>query len=696
MKKIIFIFYLLSFSWGLDAQVSFSDASSWLLDDDFNTFQALGVADLNGDGLDDILRFGLDSLGTKVMYIEYQEMNGSFSSYSCSTCIPILDDVWGVCVGDVDNNGINDILFGGYYYGLRLMKANLDEPSFTQSSYFPNVFLQGVNFVDINNDGFLDLFACHDEGFNATFQNDGNGAFVQNFGLFFTNPSAGNYGSVWSDYDNDGDVDLHLSKCKIGNNDPTSAERLNRMYQNNNASATDVSLAAGVLDGEQSWSADFGDVDNDGDMDLFVLNHTGSNRLYEQAGSPAFQSSNEEKRPLRSKLKQKRLGASTGVFIDMIQGSGLEASGVGDWQSIFADFNNDGFLDLLVTGVHTALYLNDGDKTFTEVPNFGTNFPFQNFALGDLNHDGFIDILGSYSSFNAASTLNDKLLINNGNGNNFIGFTLEGTSSNRSGVGAKLALYGAWGVQVREVRSGVSYGIQNSLNQHFGLGAATSVDSLVVVWPSGIVQSITANLAINTYLEIVENEMLPLDLLSFEAKKEGKSAVAITWSAIHDGDNAYFTVEHSPNGIDFEVLGTIDDGGGEQEIASYVFYDNQPNLGVNYYRLAIIDLSGETAYSETQVVRFDEEIAINLFPNPIFQGEDLQMSLSSLRNDTFYTASYEVLDAKGSRILLGAQDISISNNLLIINTKSLLPGLYVGRFFLEDNTFYTSKFLVIE
>ncbi|HAD11627.1 MAG TPA: hypothetical protein DCF33_04225, partial [Saprospirales bacterium] len=173
------------------------------------------------------------------------------------------------------------------------------------------------------------------------------------------------------------------------------------------------------------------------------------------------------------------ISASSGGFIDDILGLPI--------QGVFKDFDNDGFVDILVSGSYQYLFHNNGDKTFTEIPNPFDQHQMESYAIGDLNADGFLDVYGGYAElFNDPSNIPDALWINNGNSNHFYGLNLRGQQSNRSAVGAKVRLYSALGIQIREVRSGESYGISNSLQIHFGLGQETQVDSVVINWPSGI------------------------------------------------------------------------------------------------------------------------------------------------------------------------------------------------------------------
>lgn len=469
------------------AQIDFSDGSSSLNNSDLKSGVAMAVTDMNGDGLDDIIR--LDNASN--LEIEYQQSDGSFTR----TDLGSVNGPWAVTIADVDENGMNDILVGGFQDGLKLLKADNSGTSFTQNVLDgPGIFLQNANFADINNDGNIDFFGCHDDGISSPYENDGNGTLLYNLDLIDTSSTvasdnSGNYGSIWIDYDNDGDQDLYISKCRQGITDPMDGRRLNLLFQNDgNNNFTDVAEAAGLRPMTQTWSTNFGDIDNDGDLDAVMVNHFVNHQIFENNGDGTFSD----------------ITADTEIETE------LSEVGVGI-QVMMEDFDNDGFIDIFLTtsdGIH-RMFLNEGDKTFSTVASpFVTNGPrVQSAATGDLNNDGFIDLIAGYAEgFNGPSaTFKDQLFINDGNANNWSKIILEGVESNRNGIGARVEIYGAWGMQIREVRSGESYGTQNSLTTHFGIGDETTIDQIIVRWPSGIVDLIEAPNS-NTTLNILEGE----------------------------------------------------------------------------------------------------------------------------------------------------------------------------------------------
>lgn len=515
------------------AALAFADRSELLSNPTLASGVALGVVDMNQDGRDDIIHFdrALD------LSIDYQGADGSFLSNSLGR---VSDSAqWGLAIGDTDNNGFPDLISGGFFDGLHYLRANSDGSAYSsQTLSNPTIYLQAVNFVDIDNDGWLDLFPCHDLGNNPPFRNDGAGSLSHDPSLINTrtatpSDNSGNYGSVWTDYDSDGDLDLYISKCKSGVTDPTDPRRINQLFQNDGAgNFSEVAATAGLNDGRQSWTTDFADIDNDGDLDCFIGNHLAPSRLMINDGN--------------------------GVFAEETTARGLTV-GWNVIQAIFRDFDNDGWIDLLLTGSEHALWLNDRDGTFTKTENVLTDNFIESAAVGDLNRDGFVDIYAGYARlFNAPRPERpDRLLLNEANDNNFVSITLLGRDSNRLASGAQLELHGPWGTQVREVRSGEGYAVTHSFTQIFGMGPIAQADKLVVRWPSGRVDT-ALDIAANQFLTLTEGDTTPPTLVALEDRTSltGAAVSLPVLATDPDGNPLTFSASNLPPGL------TIDSASG--------------------------------------------------------------------------------------------------------------------------------------
>ncbi|MFN2430694.1 MAG: CRTAC1 family protein, partial [Cryomorphaceae bacterium] len=425
------------------------------------------VADMNGDGLDDVVT--LVTTSGRDISIDYQQADGSFNQVIYDVNATITPN-WSIAAGDLNSDGYLDLMFGG---GSRVAfyLSNSTGTAYTEQYINDYIFSQRTNIVDIDGDGDLDAFACHDVDLSHPYRNDGTGFMTEDQSLIETIPLAGNYASVWTDFDNDGDTDLYIAKCRQGSS-TGAVTRENALYVNdgNNNYSGNVIADYGLFDNEQSWVTIFEDFDNDGDMDTYTVNHTAQCFLRENDG--------------------------TGFYTDVSAGSGLDVSDLGSWALIGADFDNDGWVDMLMessSGIDKEFYHNNGtgDMTFTGYP-----LPFNKGALGDLNNDGYIDVFTGQT-----------LWMNDGGSNNYLKVALTGTNSNINGIGARVECYSDMGMQIRECRAGENFKPMSSLDLFFGLGADTEVDSIIVRWPSGQVD-VVENPAINTRVSVLEG-LLP-------------------------------------------------------------------------------------------------------------------------------------------------------------------------------------------
>ncbi len=420
---------------------------------------AMAVTDMDADGMDDIVV--LDS--AKNLHVFYQNVaNQPFTGLDLG---PVgKDRQWSICTGDINNDAINDILVCGFSEA-KVFRSTAKKDYLPESLDGVDFLCQGSNMSDIDNDGLLDLLVLNDDGPNLLWQNIKTGFLSVNWIDFHTpldSDNSGNYAAIWVDINNDYLQDLYVVKCREGVDDPTDPRRINMLFFQSRGDSTSFRLAdesTGLNLGGQSWSIDFGDYDNDGDEDCFVTHHDVPSQLLQNDGH--------------------------GVFLDVTEESGIRVDGV-PLQGFFCDFDNDGYLDLFVAGSIHSYFHNNRDGTFQIVGNEIGEREITSAACGDLNTDGYIDLLASYSRLvNEPSSIPDQVFLSRGGSNHFVNVALRGSDSNFSGIGARVVVHSQLGTQTREVRSGVSYGINNSLQQHFGLGSDLVVDSLIIYWPSG-------------------------------------------------------------------------------------------------------------------------------------------------------------------------------------------------------------------
>ena len=387
-------------------------------------FYDIALVDLNGDFLDDVV-----SVGSTTINVSYQLPGGGFNNVDITTTPANFLPTWSLAAGDFDANGYNDLLYAAGN-GVTFMRANSNGTGYTEISGPEDIFSQRSNFVDINNDGHLDAFVCHDVEANVYYINDGSGnltyyqgrspGVVPN-GLGLT-PGGGNYGTVWIDFDNDRDMDMFIAKCRGGSTTISTNELWrndgngvfvnvadSNGWYNTNYPDDGHNNSSNLGDNVQTWSSAWADFDNDGDMDVFV---------------GASNSSNGNSKLMRNN--------GDGTFTDVTAGSGvLDADFT--IENAPADFDNDGFVDIMSGG---DVLFNNGDLTFTNFPN---NMP-PTGAIGDVNNDGFLDVFRS-----------GTLYVNNTNGNNWVKLNTIGTDSNINGIGARVELHTPSGTQIRDV-----------------------------------------------------------------------------------------------------------------------------------------------------------------------------------------------------------------------------------------------------
>ncbi|MGD0460205.1 MAG: CRTAC1 family protein [Terriglobia bacterium] len=479
----------------------------------------VAVFDYNNDGyLDVFFTNGADIRTLKKTSAKYSDRlfendgKGNFKDVTEKAGLAGVGFDNAVAIGDYDNDGYEDIFVGGVH-GNRLYhnngdgtftdvtaKAGLNKPD---SQYGP-LWCVGAAWVDVNNDGLLDLFVvnylawdintertceaapgqfdyCHPKFYKPTpnqlFLNNGDGTFrdVSAESGIRAHPGKG-MGVGIADYDLDGLMDIFVTNDKMYNS---------FFHNKGGGKFEEIAFQAGLAlaaNGEfiSGMGVDFRDIDNDGYPDI------------------AFAALDKETFPLFRNL-------GTGSFEDITERSGLAwlSLPMAGYSPTIADFDNDGWKDMFVTRGHVqslgyasrvqvaqpnTVFRNQGGARFqalTAEAGLTAQPPSRHrgSAIGDLNGDGRLDVVVSAINAPAEIWINDSP-----GGNHWLEFKLEGTKSNRDGIGARIKVVAGGTTQYNHVSFAAGYASSSAGPTHFGLGANKSADRVEIRWPSGITQ----------------------------------------------------------------------------------------------------------------------------------------------------------------------------------------------------------------
>lgn len=448
-------------------------------------------ADVNNDGFDDILILDLNASLPNVLYMNNGD--GTFTANAESGMADHLAQSIAASWGDFNNDGFLDVYICN--------TANEGSPS--QNFLFQNdgdgsftrittgviatdaSWSLGAAWADYDRDGHIDLYVANFDGNNNLYRNLGDGTFEKITEGEIVTDLATSYGAYWADYDNDGWPDLFVANA-FGTTLPPDN---NALYKNNgDGTFTKITEGHIVNNDGISHGASWGDFNNDGFLDLFVSNHDWSDN--------------------KSNFLYKNNGDGTFTYMSGINVTTDQNTSFG---SAWLDADNDGHLDLVVANNKSSnrsnfFYLNNGDASFSSITTDPVSTDLlRSFgvSISDYNNDGYADVfVVTYST-----SQENGFYENAGGTNNWIALKLEGTQSNRSAIGARINLWIDGAQQIREVASASGEYSSSSFTQNFGVGASEMIDSIVVKWPSGIVNTWT-EVAVNQHLTLVEESAL--------------------------------------------------------------------------------------------------------------------------------------------------------------------------------------------
>lgn len=455
MKKIVFSGFLslvISVLTG-QANISFADKTNFAGLGGSLLNNGLSLSDYDNDGREDLYVCALNGGPNRL----YRNMgNFIFQEVSATAGVRYTGTSKVSSWADIDNDGDAD-LYVGNRDEADLLYINQGNGTFIEEAANRGIQnpapASSVLFSDINRDGWLDLYIGNVNSPNKLYLNNGSGYFSDHTQASGATDLAVAMGSVFFDYDLDGDDDLYLTH---------DAQVPYILYENmGDATFQNISSAANTNYAGFGMGVDVGDYNLDGYMDMYITNLY-DNVLYKNNGDGTFEN----------------VGPALGV----------NDPGMG-WGNVFADFDNDRLPDIYVVNdtyfspYNNVLYHNTGSGFEIVSEGDPCESPYGGYATvaSDLNDDGLVDLLVAN---NGAPGV--QLFQNNSSGTgHYISFYLEGVESNRDAVGAKIEIHTSAGVQYDQVIGNSGWATDNGRWIHFGLADQTSIDKVVIKWPSG-------------------------------------------------------------------------------------------------------------------------------------------------------------------------------------------------------------------
>ena len=460
------------------------------------------------------------SLKDQVKYFE-NDGHGNYNDKTIEAGISGITGGLNMLHGDYNNDGFEDvIILRGAWLGMgnhpnSLLKNNGDGTFIDvtkEVGFYSKHPTQTASFVDYNNDGWLDIFVGN-ESFGQfrnpceLFENQGDGTFKEVASAIGLSVISGIKGSTWGDIDNDGDMDVYLSNV-LGDNFLFKNEGATGQYM-----FTNVTTRAGVAEPAQSFPCWMFDYNNDGWLDIFVSGFSMDryNYIVEDVIAEYLN------QPFKCDAPRLYRNKGDGTFEDVTKKSKLFKP-MFTMGCNYGDLDNDGYLDFyLGTGepdmqaiVPNRMFRNNKGKNFQDVTTAGRFGHLQKghgIAFNDLDFDGDQDIYAVMGGAYEGDVFQNVLFENPGFGNNWIKIYIKGTTCNASAIGTRVKIETENPQQTiyTTVVSGGSFG-SASYRREIGLGKSNKIHRVEVDWPCNGEKQIFENVAVNQQIQIVQGQ----------------------------------------------------------------------------------------------------------------------------------------------------------------------------------------------
>lgn len=602
---------------------------------DFNNDGYIDIACNGNTRLDIYLNQGIDGIPN----YSFGDAVNQEANYSYNAGDGVIGgmNVEGMAWADVDSDGWLDLIIDNHGNGTEILtKQTSSNPCNTGFDYSDGSVIGLINgnvtgdyltVGDINSDGFVDILVRKEDAGESLYINNGDGTFTLNPNIIEQANNGNKGGAIMCDFDNDGDLDIFWSDA--GSNVIYENLGGNPITFNIHSEGTIVGGFSGINPTEIIDGCACGDIDLDGDIDLFLSGNGGTSYLYKN-------------------------DLSNGNVFDFIQDNGgINVNANGESCSL-VDFDNDGDLDIYVQ-IHN-----------------NTNQLWRSDLITNTSPSSDLDFL------RVKVLMQEPYQIyNNPLGRDYIGAQVFVRRTVTDGGGL---------IGMREVNGGRGHGSQDPMTLHFGLPDGADIDyEIEVKFPNvnGITRTITEVVTpsnFNNHLVIFAiaaedfsasacNDVvaLPIELISFEGKTES-NYVRLDWKTLTEKNNSHFTIFRSSDAKTFEEITTIDGNGDSNIPIEYTFLDKNPINGINYYYLKQYDFDGRESSSRIVNINVSNS-TFKLYPNPTKTRVYLEHGKNEIQEINIFSNRGKFI----KKMQLNKNDTDV----LELDLGSLDSGLYI-------------------